>query len=76
MATEFCMVALNICGSSAWKVLQATLLTPIMLMWPLDLYKKNCKPLAQKAAVVTLYEVISWHLPEVTEKKKKHEQHQ
>jgi hypothetical protein len=29
---------------------------------------KNCKPLAQKAAVVICYEVISWHLPEVTEK--------
>jgi hypothetical protein len=41
---------------------------------PRSIYKKICEPLAQKTAVVTSYEVISWHFLGVTEKN--HEEHQ
>jgi hypothetical protein len=39
MATKFCAVAPNICGSSVWNLLYVTLLSPKILRWLLDFWK-------------------------------------
>jgi hypothetical protein len=41
MATKYCTLALNICGSSGWNLLHVTLLAPILLRWFLDLLTYN-----------------------------------
>lgn len=45
MATRFCMVVPDICGSSAWNMLHITLLAPRILGWLLEI-GKICGPLA------------------------------
>lgn len=37
MATKFCTVAPNICGSSVWNLFRVAFLTPNILKWRLDL---------------------------------------
>jgi len=44
-ATKFCMVALNICGSSTWNLLLNTLKIPRLLRSFLDFWK-ICGPLS------------------------------
>jgi hypothetical protein len=39
VATKFCTVAPNICGSSVWNLLYVICLAPIILRWPLDFWK-------------------------------------
>jgi hypothetical protein len=38
-ATEFCEVALHICGSSVWNLLLVTFLSGRILRWVLDFWK-------------------------------------
>jgi hypothetical protein len=40
MATKFCTVVPNICGSSAWNLFHVTLLAPIILTWLLNVLWK------------------------------------
>jgi hypothetical protein len=44
VAIEFCMVALNIFGSLALKLLHITLLAPSSLWWLLDFFGTLCTP--------------------------------
>jgi hypothetical protein len=61
VATKFCMVVPNVCGSSVGNMLCVTLLPPRNLRWLIHFWKTHA-PL-----ILTQFKVLSQHLPRRTE---------
>ena len=52
VATQFCTVVPNICGSSVWNFLHVTILAPRILRWLLDFWK-ICAPMLHTYSSLT-----------------------
>jgi hypothetical protein len=58
MVTKFCTVVPNICGSSVWDLLHATLLVPRILRWLIDCWR-ICAPILKYTFLFSDFHILT-----------------